>query len=483
MNPSVGRGGSRRRAISVEEAVTPQEIVIPNKSLPVARVVYDAATSRLFVRFRNHPERHNDYCYYSVDSNVFRELTVGPSITAILDQLPTTHQYDKINNFPVSRKQSGASDDRKVSSSSRTHSPSDDRKVSSSSRATTTTVAATSDRADSRPNAQNNNQKKNKSKSKKGNNQQQRNIITPQSNEIDFSFEWTEAIKAACKRKDMKYLKLLHDVLSNLSQKRKRKPPTILPPAVAAEETAENVFMSFVPPVENNESYANIYDALAEFGSDDDSDTASSLDDNDYVAQAASTVRSARTMGSSFPKQCRYIHVNVLCTTAEVYRLISLELERKSDRDISEAVTKWELCYKLLNETFVSLDGWYAILIDAEMREKNQRKNLREAHNYDQLNTLFENLNLTRDHIEREKDKVLNRFETQLEVVNRKLNPLLRDRDAIKSKIGEEKWKNNPNPKMDFVARRAELEMAKRSLEQAIERLSTLELYEWNEEV
>ena len=79
-----------------------------------------------------------------------------------------------------------------------------------------------------------------------------------------------------------------------------------------------------------------------------------------------------------------------------------------------------------------------------------------------------------------EKDKVLLSLTKKLDKINKKLQPLLEDRDKIKARLGPEIWDDNPKRKEDYALKRRRLEETKAMIESSIIVIQPLEVIPFN---
>ena len=75
-----------------------------------------------------------------------------------------------------------------------------------------------------------------------------------------------------------------------------------------------------------------------------------------------------------------------------------------------------------------------------------------------------------------ERDKYRRAAELQADRLRQKLEPQWKARDEAKARIGEERWKNNPRPKLNHAAARRALERQLRDIEVALQQLDLMDL-------
>jgi hypothetical protein len=177
--------------------------------------------------------------------------------------------------------------------------------------------------------------------------------------------------------------------------------------------------------------------------------------------------------GTNFPNnqgvQVRYLIFHGECRLAELIRISSIQ-EANHKRWI-ESAQFWSQAYDHLHRVQTEADPFYTISLSFDQNDE-----LPEGHDYQQLQDLFEKLNLVREHTEQERDRAISVMEHRLASIDRQLNPLQRDRDEVRESMGEHAWRSNPRPKRDFARAREPLEEELRALRQAIDILRGLSL-------
>jgi chorismate mutase len=152
----------------------------------------------------------------------------------------------------------------------------------------------------------------------------------------------------------------------------------------------------------------------------------------------------------------------------------------EKNKDWTEVSQCWEDAYQLLNEYYIDIDAWKAILIDHEehLLHSSHRRHLPlpDGHDIHQLQQLYDVLDTVNEHTEQKREEALNRVQHELDKIARRLQPMFDDRDAVRAQIGEHKWSNNPAPKRDYERERAELIAYREALNLVIVRLEALSL-------
>lgn len=176
---------------------------------------------------------------------------------------------------------------------------------------------------------------------------------------------------------------------------------------------------------------------------------------------------------SSIFMQTRYIIIRLIAHLAEVYRHEAIQAQKL--RQYAQVASYWVLAYDTLNKCLVENEA------ETEELFSNNYYNGTDTDNSD-LNRqchreLLNVLNILSDDTKRGRDKAVHLLETELIKIERKLSPLLQDRDAVKTRMGEDRWTNNPEPKQTYAERRKQMEEDAKLLKIAILTLNQLTLY------
>jgi hypothetical protein len=138
-------------------------------------------------------------------------------------------------------------------------------------------------------------------------------------------------------------------------------------------------------------------------------------------------------------------------------------IDAEKAREYRECVIRWEECYQLINNCLISIDDWYAYYLTVlEGSDVGIAPVAYDGHDLKHLRTVFEVLKLAQEGAETERQNSLNRLYNKRDRTASKLAPLRVGRDAVRQRIGDDRWRNNPKPKMDYAMQmldfRAELE-------------------------
>jgi hypothetical protein len=185
-------------------------------------------------------------------------------------------------------------------------------------------------------------------------------------------------------------------------------------------------------------------------------------------------IRPARYPRSqAYDHQWRYMRIQCICFLAELLMLGAIHAENWLDK-----ATLWSEAYDEANKGIIEMDPWRAIYMHAE--EQGFEARLLEHHNRGALEQLFVNMDTVRDHMSKEKEKAIGMMHKRINYLLGRLRPEWSDRDAAKSRMGEDKWKNNPSPTFEFAKRRELNEKELKELREAVECLESLRLQAWS---
>jgi len=225
---------------------------------------------------------------------------------------------------------------------------------------------------------------------------------------------------------------------------------------------------STAPGTRTNFSSRNTYSNL----SDDE-------DSEDELIRATNNIRLEATSEEepAVSIQSRYLRIRVILLIADCLRNQAIQAQKVRADSAEDRVKKyedirqhWTEGWKLLEATTVELDSWIVIELTEDL------DNIPDHHDIDQLRNLLENLSITKEDTEREKAKAIEFLARRLDTLQKKLNPMLRERDEVKRNFGEQSWKNNPDPKFDYAEKRREWEEEVKLIELTIETLVELKL-------
>lgn len=405
------------------------------------RVVFDAPTGRLFVEFKN-DSGHRFYCYKDVSQDFFNELRAATSVGSLLSSLRYRYRSDRVSAIPDGPVQQVR------------HLPEiNDKQI----------------RGD------------NGNRFPRATKRTENNTPTP-----DFTAQWLDLIKqlvseSATDSRIILHIQYLQTTLESLSSKKRIRPPSFPPPPLP--DTRARV------PVDRSEDGP---EALCSFSS---SNMFAALNLNDSDEEELDEDRSspkvlvspALTINGEISMQVRYLMIYLTCAEGELVRMQALSKRRDP---MTETISNhyavicqfWIRAFATLNEMMINNDACWAVYYqrdcEIESGAANAEDPLPDKHNFGQLAKLLDRISIVRDDTEKSRDMALHRLERRLQFVDAKLNPMIRERDEVKSRVGVRRWKNNPSPKLTYAEQRAEWEEEKKAIESALDVIAGLSLWE-----
>jgi hypothetical protein len=161
--------------------------------------------------------------------------------------------------------------------------------------------------------------------------------------------------------------------------------------------------------------------------------------------------------------QCRYLFVMCECNQVERYRRDAIALVKQC---------KWldvahQLCAatNVLNALIHDRDAWWGMML---LAKEDPTATVRDGHAIDVVELLYRNIEILRIDTGKAYATALRRMESRLQKVKCTLGPLLQNRDKVRARVGEERWKDNRQPKNDFVNMRISLETEQKQVRQAL---------------
>jgi ribonuclease HI len=272
---------------------------------------------------------------------------------------------------------------------------------------------------------------KNKPKARKRNQKQKSNL----SGTENFSAEWLSALAYGAHNID--YLSLLLKVLEEIKIEQYRFPPRQPP---LTRETC-NAHMENTSA--NNFSFPQV--------------------------NVVPVVTAGRNV------QVRYLLKQAQCGLAEAYRTAA-RAEEKS-RNWNMVAFYWALAYNILHRALQEIDDWRALKLDYEANRSRNHPFACFGHDLNELNILHENMMLVEEDTERARNTAWVIMNDRRENIELELNILREQRNRARARIGNERWCNNPNPKMgSSTLRMIELATETKLLQQTIHIVDSLEL-------
>lgn len=246
----------------------------------------------------------------------------------------------------------------------------------------------------------------------------------------------------------------LQGLVEQLSGLHPQYPPSKKPRFSAQKETPRGQL-----PSDYNDMVLNSMFNLLSM--DDDS---SSDDEDSSLAEQAAAYSSSSDVPVITPILTKYILVKVKCALAESTRNAAVAAQKQ--KNYNDCTGSWCVAYEIMNDVLTSTDPWAAELIHQGAR----------IHNSVLVKEIVDGVSVLIEDTIREKDNAIGRLYQRQEFLHRKLNPQLEERNVVREKIGEEKWKNNLAPKMTYAERRKLTEQELRDVSMAITTIEPLVL-------
>lgn len=334
----------------------------------------------------------------------------------------------------------------------------------------------------------------------------------------DYSIMWLSVLENP--QSPVHDLQCLDAMLASLSKCHPLYPPRRKVPTLANANNAETGDISSSgSQCSSSVQLSNAFSELSmddeEDNNDDDNDN-NNDDDNGLEQERDENVAANNGItgvfhfgtGGERSIQARYLAVKIICSKVECLRNNAVSALR--NREYKQLRLCWHSAWSTLFSCQQNIDQWYAILCqysdnpDAPIPASvalnsafglpsehantgisgaagapgsagvQAQQQLPDLHNLGQLQELFAGIELLSFDTEREKQKSLVGLQKSLDAVNKKLAPMLEDRDSAKARFGEDKWTSNPAPKQTFVERRRGLEKEHRDITAAMEQLQQL---------
>lgn len=315
----------------------------------------------------------------------------------------------------------------------------------------------------------------------------------------DYSKEWLDILAIPAVQKDRDYLTsllpLFKGTLNSHYPMSISPPPFDLPydgtspssnrpanaaPAPANRTSSRSRAAQLYANRENQPAHGRFESANAYADLNEDDDTNS---DDDLIQLTNQLHLEDSTADNANGKptvtiQSRYLRVRIIILIADFIRDKAITAQKVSAPTAAEKVRKyedirtyWSEAYELLHATSIELGEWFALYFSYD-GEDNMMIPMKDQHDLNQLRSLIDNFKSVQEHTEEEKDKAMSILERRLDTLQKKLNPMLRERDEVKSQVGERKWKENPDPKFDYAEKRKEWE---EELAEIMKTIQTLE--------
>ena len=299
----------------------------------------------------------------------------------------------------------------------------------------------------------------------------------------NFSEEWLSAIERGVGNTE--YHQLLVNSLSAVSAEDAVLPPNFPPPALPRQpasrtnnrsnnnrsnnrQTGQVHEYGTIRRIANNGVSANPYvppatgNAFSHLSMEDDEE-----EEINNVRRSTVNYSNRRSM------QVRYLLVRAECGYAECIRANAVAAGK--DRNWVQVPVLWQEAYDLINRTLENTSEWWAILLSASDQVPTPA-DLQDGHSYALLVELLDSLHILQETTERERQAALRLLDKNLKKVQEKLSPLQEGRQNAMTAMGEDRWNNNPRPKMDYAERMRLLAVEEAQLQAAMQVLQELQL-------
>lgn len=290
----------------------------------------------------------------------------------------------------------------------------------------------------------------------------------------NYSVEWIKLLENI--PINLQSLDFLHSLLQSFETKVKSPfPMTYLPPPHELSDCSSQTFSNNKVSSFVNASQ-NIFDLLV----DDESDNEI---DKEQLGNQTSVAKDAPVVLPAAPElkfQSRYLRVMIIILIGDCIRPDSIPHSRPtSHSEYLEIQQSWIAVYAFFQVQQTELSDWFEIYQDNqdnyEHIEKARLFLKNNHHDKYQFHYVLHNFVVSLHTTKKKKDDAIQALKKTAEYLQKKLNPMLRDRNEVKHNIGEKKWKNNPHPKGDYAEKRRALEEEIALIQQTVEILSSLQ--------
>jgi len=281
-----------------------------------------------------------------------------------------------------------------------------------------------------------------------------------QSKKKDYSLLWLQLLESDVP-KDVTFLYHLLEVLAPLDP---ALPPSVRPsvPPATMDAGSRGGGGPAVPAA--TQTMPNSFAALHIDDSDDDQAPVGPT--GSASASRPGPGRAARSI------QVRYLRIRVSCGVSEEYRRAALEAQRQKEYPVM--TSHWCAAHDALAVHRTDTDEWFSMCL---LHREGGLPVMPADHDYAQLDELLVSLHVLGADTEKEKERALGFLKKRLRFIEEKLDPMLKERDEVKQRVGDFKWKHNEAPEMSYAEKRLAWEEAKAQLLVAIDTLTRLDFY------
>lgn len=230
-----------------------------------------------------------------------------------------------------------------------------------------------------------------------------------------------------------------------------------------------------LPPTTNPPPWHDFLQSY--FASDDNSQYQHSFSRDERRFQEA---KSPCNDKSNYVLDCRRILIRVLTSQSDCLAMKARLYQQKSQHELTWKVGADQLTYSL-GKIHAALD-----LADTQISKWISKGEhdfpasfIHQNKDHSAIKGLKEDANIVSVSIQsltEDRDTFLQCGRKEEAFLLRKLQPEWESRDAVKSRWGDAKWKNNPNPKFDFAKKRGKFEKRYRDVQAALEVLQGMHL-------
>jgi hypothetical protein len=220
--------------------------------------------------------------------------------------------------------------------------------------------------------------------------------------------------------------------------------------------------------------------AYADLNDEDDDDEDGTNSDDELIQLTNQLHLNDGTTEPKITIQSRYLRVRIIILIADFLREKAVGAQKQSAATGAEKVRKyedirtyWSEAYELLFATSIEIGEWFALYYSYDGHDTMVMP-MKDQHDKEQLHLLIDNFKNVQEDTEKKKDIAVSYLERRLDVLQKKLNPMLRERDEVKSQVGERRWKENPDPKFDYAEKRKEWEEELAEVTKTIQTLEEL---------
>lgn len=170
------------------------------------------------------------------------------------------------------------------------------------------------------------------------------------------------------------------------------------------------------------------------------------------------------------PLDCRRIIIRILTSQSECLAMKAKILSNSNEWKLGAMQYQFSLeqIRLALDIADSQICKWISVSSDMEQSFQSNKEDLEE--DADIVAVSIESLT-------KERDRFIHLSKKEEAVLLRKLGPQWESRDEVKHSWGEQRWKNNPNPKFDYAKLRREFEIRYQDVKNALLVLENMDVY------